>query len=38
VPDDLADLVAAGLRSDRAQSWDEVVQRLAMQRVDPSVK
>lgn len=33
VPDDLAMLVAAGLQSDRAQSWDEVVQRLAMQGV-----
>ena len=32
VPDDLAALVAAGLSADRAQSWDEVVQRLAMQR------
>jgi hypothetical protein len=35
LPDDLAALVAAGLRGDRAQSWDEVVQRLAMQRVGP---
>jgi hypothetical protein len=34
VPDDLAALVAAALRGDRAQSWDEVVQRLAMPRVD----
>jgi hypothetical protein len=35
VPDDLADLVALGLRGDLTQSWDEVVQRLAMQRVAP---
>jgi hypothetical protein len=35
VPADLADLVAAALRENRAQSWDEVVQRLAMQRVGP---
>ena len=35
VPDDLATLVAAGLRGDRAQSWDDVIQRLAMQRVGP---
>jgi hypothetical protein len=35
VPDDLAALVAAGLGGDRAQSWDEVVQRLAMQRAGP---
>jgi hypothetical protein len=35
VPDDLADLVAAALRENRAQSWDEVVQRLAMLRVGP---
>jgi len=33
VPDDLAALVAAGLRGDSAQSWDDVIQRLAMQRV-----
>jgi hypothetical protein len=33
VPDDLADLVALGLRGDPTQSWDEVVQRLAMQRM-----
>ena len=31
VPDDLATRVAAGLRDDHAQSWDDVVQRLAMQ-------
>jgi hypothetical protein len=30
VPDDLATLVAAGLRDDRGQSWDEVVHRLTM--------
>jgi hypothetical protein len=35
VPDDLATLVAAGLRGDRAQSWDDVIQRIAMQRVAP---
>jgi hypothetical protein len=35
VPDDLADLVALGLRGDPTQSWDEVVQRLAIQRVGP---
>jgi len=35
VPDDLAARVATALRGDRAQSWDEVVQRLAMQRVGP---
>jgi hypothetical protein len=35
VPDDLATLVAAGLRDDRTQSWDDVVQRLAMQRAGP---
>ena len=35
VPDDLAALVAAGLRDNRAQSWDEVVHQLAMQRVGP---
>ena len=35
VPDDLATLVAAGLRGDRAQSWDDVIQRMAMQRVAP---
>jgi hypothetical protein len=35
VPDDLAALVAAGPQGDRAQSWDEVIQRLAMQRVAP---
>jgi DNA topoisomerase VI subunit A len=35
VPDDLANLVALGLRRDLTQSWDEVVQRLAMQRVAP---
>ena len=35
VPDDLATLVAAGLRGDRIQSWDEVIQRLAMQRGGP---
>jgi hypothetical protein len=35
VPDDLATLVAAGLRDDRAQSWDQVVQRLTMRRAGP---
>jgi len=35
VPDDLAALVAAGLRGDRAHSWDEVVQRLATQCAGP---
>jgi hypothetical protein len=35
VPDDLTALVAAGLRGDRARSWDDVVQQLAMQRVGP---
>jgi hypothetical protein len=35
VPDDLATLVAARLREDRAQSWDDVIQRLAMQRLGP---
>jgi hypothetical protein len=35
VPDDLTALVAAGLRRDRARSWDDVVQQLAMQRVGP---
>ena len=35
VPDDLAALVVAGLRDGRAQSWDEVVQRLAMQCAGP---
>jgi hypothetical protein len=35
VPDDLVTLVAAGLRGDPTQSWDEVVQRLAIQRVGP---
>jgi hypothetical protein len=35
VPDDLAALVAAELRDNRAHSWDEVVQRLAMQPIDP---
>jgi len=35
VPDDLATLVAAGLRDDPTQSWDEVVQRLAAPRVGP---
>jgi hypothetical protein len=34
VPADLATLVAAGLRDDPTQSWDEVVQRLAAQRAD----
>ena len=33
VPDDLAMLVAAELRGDRTQSWDEVVHRLATQRI-----
>jgi len=31
VPDDLAPLVAAGLQADPTQSWDDLVQRLAMQ-------
>ena len=31
VPDDFAALVAAGLRGDPAQAWDDVIQRLAMQ-------
>ena len=31
VPDDLATLVAAGLQADPTQSWDDVIQRLAMQ-------
>jgi hypothetical protein len=35
VPDDLAALIAAALRDDRAQSWDRVVQRIAMQRIGP---
>jgi hypothetical protein len=35
VPDDLAALVVAGLRGDPAQSWDDVIQRLAMRRVGP---
>ena len=35
VPDDLTTLVATGLRGDPALSWDEVVQRLAIQRVGP---
>jgi hypothetical protein len=35
LPDDLATLVAAGLQGDPAQSWDEVIQRLATQRVRP---
>jgi hypothetical protein len=35
VPDDLATLVAAGLQDDRAQSWDDVVHQLTMQRVGP---
>jgi hypothetical protein len=35
VPDGLATLVATGLRSDRTQSWDDVIQRLTMQRVGP---
>ena len=34
VPGDLAALVAAALRADRAQSWDEVIQRLPVPRVD----
>jgi hypothetical protein len=33
VPHDLAALVAAGLRNDSAQSWDDVIQRLAAQHV-----
>jgi hypothetical protein len=36
VPDDLATLVAAGLRRDPTQSWDELVQRLSAQRGDPN--
>jgi len=32
VPDDLGTLVTAGLQADPTQSWDDVVQRLAMQR------
>jgi hypothetical protein len=36
VPDDLAKLVAAALCGERAQSWDEVIQRLATQRVGPN--
>jgi hypothetical protein len=32
VPEDLATLVATGLRANPTQSWDDVVQRLAMQR------
>jgi DNA topoisomerase VI subunit A len=35
VPDNLASLVAAGLRDNRAQSWDELVQQLAAQRAGP---
>jgi hypothetical protein len=35
VPADLAALVAAGLRDNRAQSWDQVVHRLTMQRGGP---
>jgi hypothetical protein len=35
LPDDLADLVALGLRGDPTQSWDEVVQGLAMQTAGP---
>ena len=38
VPADLATLVAAGLRDDPTQSWDEVVQRLAAQRADMEEK
>jgi hypothetical protein len=34
VPDDLATLVAAGLRRDPAQSWDKVVRWLAAQHTD----
>jgi len=33
VPDDLAALVAAGLRGDPTQSWDDVIKRLAAQRI-----
>jgi hypothetical protein len=33
VPDDLARRVAAGLVSDPTQSWDDVIHRLAAQRV-----
>jgi hypothetical protein len=32
VPDDLVALVASRLRNDSAQSWDDVIQRIAMQR------
>ena len=32
VPDDLTTLVAAGLRRDPTQPWDDVIQRLTMQR------
>jgi hypothetical protein len=35
VPDDLTALVVAGVRGDRARSWDDVVQQLAMLRVGP---
>jgi DNA topoisomerase VI subunit A len=35
VPDGLVTLVAAGLRNESAQSWDDMVQRLAMQRTGP---
>jgi hypothetical protein len=35
VPDDLATLVAAALRGDPVQAWDDVVQRLATQRAGP---
>jgi hypothetical protein len=35
VPENLTALVAAGLRGDRARSWDDVVQQLAMRRVGP---
>jgi hypothetical protein len=36
VPDDLATLVTAGLRNDRAQSWDDVVHQLTIQRTGPN--
>jgi hypothetical protein len=35
VPDDLTALIMAGVRGDRARSWDDVVQQLAMRRIGP---
>jgi len=35
VPDDLAALVAGGLRDDRARSWDDIVKQLAVRRFGP---